>query len=538
MELRRVIASARDWLPVVLACLVIGGVGAFLVSRTMPNTYEASATLIVGQSLTGVSPTADQILVAQRLSSTYATVATTRPNLEAVIAKLKLADSPDDLAKQVTAEAALDSTLLTITARASDPSRAAAIANAVAAQLIAVSPAIQGLQTDAQQAIAAQVTATQEQLSTAERELAALYALPSPGPADTARIDTLESRLATLRSTYASLLAYSSGFASNILSLIEPADAPSAPVSPRTLLNVLLGGFLGLLVAGMILFARDHLDESIKTPEQAEAQLGLPVLGVVRRMTAERGRSEAPRLVALLYPRSASSEAYRMLRANVEFSGVDEPIRTLLVTSAVPGEGKTVTASNLAVVFAQAGRRVLLVDADFRRPGVHNMFSLPNGTGLTTLLRSDDPRQVAALQATQQDGLTVLPTGPLPANPAELLGSRRMATIIDRLKAGYDLVIIDSPPVQTVADAAILSAAADATLIVVGAGRTRRGAEALGRESLERAGARMIGVVLNMVATREPEADTGYYTAFATDGGSAAFGAPSEARGSRERGGS
>ncbi len=143
-------------------------------------------------------------------------------------------------------------------------------------------------------------------------------------------------------------------------------------------------------------------------------------------MKGDRARSEIYRLAALLYPRSGVAEAYRTLRTNIEFASVDAPIRTLLVTSSIPGEGKTITAANLAIVFAQAGRRVLLVDADLRKPGVHVVFDLPNAHGLTTLLRSDEVSLDAIAQATEQDNLRVLTTGPLPPNPAELLGSQRM----------------------------------------------------------------------------------------------------------------
>ena len=156
-------------------------------------------------------------------------------------------------------------------------------------------------------------------------------------------------------------------------------------------------------------------------------------------------------------------------RTNIEFSALDKPIQTLLVTSAVPGEGKTVTAANLAVVFAQAGRRVLLVDADLRKPGVHIIFDLPNAHGLTTLLRGADVSLDSVVQATEQENLRVLTTGPLPPNPAELAGSKRMRTVVDLLTGAEDLVIFDSPPLQAVTDAAILGSFLDATLFVIDA---------------------------------------------------------------------
>ena len=216
----------------------------------------------------------------------------------------------------------------------------------------------------------------------------------------------------------------------------------------------------------------------------------------------DAGRREIYQLAALLYPRSSIAEGYRTLRTNIEFASIDAPIRTLLVASARSGEGKTVTATNLAVVFAQAGRKVLLVDADLRQPGVHLLFDLPNAHGLTTLLRSDDVSVDALAQATEQDNLRVLTTGPLPPNPAELLGSQRMRAVFERLKAGSDVVVFDSPPLQAVADAAILGSLADGTLLVVDAGRSRRRAVRLGRAALARAGANVVGAVLNRIPER------------------------------------
>jgi capsular exopolysaccharide synthesis family protein len=219
-------------------------------------------------------------------------------------------------------------------------------------------------------------------------------------------------------------------------------------------------------------------------------------------MKIGKDQGEIYRLATLLYPHSGIAEAYRRLRANIEFASVDAPTTTLLVTSANPGDGKTVTAANLAVVFAQAGRRVLLVDADLRKPGIHLIFDLPNAHGLTTLLRSDEVSPDAIAHPTEQENLRVLTTGPLPPNPAELLGSQHMRRIVDQLRARVDLVIFDSPPVQAVADASVLSSFLDGTVLVVDAGHSRRDAVRQARETLAKAGAKVLGAVVNRVHTR------------------------------------
>jgi capsular exopolysaccharide synthesis family protein len=192
---------------------------------------------------------------------------------------------------------------------------------------------------------------------------------------------------------------------------------------------------------------------------------------------------------------------------NIEFATVDQPLKTLLVTSSIPEEGKTTTAANLAVVFAQASHRTILLDANFRKPGVHRIFDLPNNQGLSDLLRSDATGIDATAHATEQENLRVITTGSLPPNPAELLGSQRMRIILDRLTKGADLVIVDSPPLGVVSDPAILAAMTDGTLLVVDVGRTRRSAVRRGRKALATASARVLGVVLNRLA----ESSVDYY---------------------------
>jgi non-specific protein-tyrosine kinase len=499
VNLRRQLAIIQAWLPLLVACAVLAGAAALVVSNLQQKVYEARATLIVGQSLSAANPDYSQLLVSQRLSTTYAAVATKRPMLEAVITQLGLDASPDELAQKVRADAPLDSTLLTIFAQDTDPSRAAAIANGLAEQLIAASPAIQGRQAEFQRSIEADLAATQDLIAATQARLEALSGLTDRTPEQDVEMQTLEGRLVSLRSTYATLLPFSSGSAANLLSVIEPAVSPTAPVSPKPLLNMLVAALIGLLVAAGIAFAVDHLDDAMKDSDAVGEVTGLSTLGAIAVMKGDRERGEIYRLATLLHPRSGVAEAYRALRTNVEFASVDASIRTLLVTSASPGEGKTVTAANLAVAFAQAGRHVLLVDADLRKPGVDVIFDLPNAHGLTTLLRGDDVSLDALAHAAEQANLRVLTTGPLPPNPAELLGSQRMRTILENLAGSADLLIFDSPPLHAVTDSAILGSLMDGTLLVVDSGRSRRRAVRMAREALARAGANVLGVVLNRV---------------------------------------
>ena len=509
MDLRRQIAIVRKWFLILVGSVFLIGVAAFQVSSLQQKVYEAKATLIVGQSLSSVNPNYTQLLASQNLSTTYAAIATTRPILNNVIGRLSLPVTSDELAKHVQATVPLDSTLLTITAQDADPARAAAIANALTDELIAASPAIQGHQADLQKFIDADLTATQNQITATQAEVDRLGSLASPTPADVTALDTLQGRLTSLRSTYATLLSVSSDNASNLLSVVEPAVAPTSPVAPRPLFTGLLAATAALLFGAALIFVIEYLDDALKSAEDVQEVVGLPTLGLIARMRHNRGSSEIYRLAALVSPRSVAAEAYRTLRTNIEFASVDGPVRTLLVTSAIPAEGKTVTSANIAVVFAQAGRRVLLVDADLRKPGIHLLFNLPNTHGLTSLLRADGSSIDAVAHETEQANLRILTTGPLPPNPAELLGSQRMRAILERLKAGGDLVIFDSPPLQAVTDAAILSSYLDATIFVIDARRSHRGIVRQGREVLAKAGANVLGVVLNR--TQELNSSYGGY---------------------------
>jgi non-specific protein-tyrosine kinase len=511
VDLRRQIAIVRAWLPLLVASVVLAAGVAFVVSSQLPKAYEAKATLLVGQSLSAVNPGLSQIQVSQNLSPTYATVATTRPILDAVVTKLGLGVTSDELRGQVRADAPSGSTLLFIVAQDADPVRAAAIANALAEQLIAASPAVQGPQAEFEASIDGELKATQGQITATQAQADALSALLNPTAQQVADLATLEGRLVSLRSTQATLLSFSASQASSLLTVIEPAVAPIASISPRPLLNTLLAAVLGLLIAAGVAFTSEYFNDSIKDADAVQEASSLSTLGTIPRMKGDRSRSDIYRLASLLHPRSNAAEAYRTLRTNIEFASVDAPIRTLIVTSSIPGEGKTTTAANLAIVFAQAGRRVLLVDADLRKPGIHVLFDLPNAHGLTTLLRSDEVSLDSIAQATEQEGLQILTTGPLPPNPAELLGSQRMRTVLDRLTGAGDLLIFDSPPLQAVTDSAILSSFVDGTLFVIDAGRSRRGAVRQGREALAKAGAKVLGAVLNRIPTQARSDYADYY---------------------------
>jgi non-specific protein-tyrosine kinase len=261
------------------------------------------------------------------------------------------------------------------------------------------------------------------------------------------------------------------------------------------MLNTILAAAAGFLVAMMIVVLREALDDTLKTPKEITQRFNIPVLGVINRYPSTQKNP-----IALVEPRSPTAEAYRALRTNVNYTGVDRPVRVILVTSSEPGEGKSTTISNLAVVMAQNGSRVILVDCDMRHPRLHAYFKLPNRVGMSTLFAHLEAF-IGACQSTSVPGLSVITTGALPPNPAELMSSKTMQAILGVMRQTADIILIDTPPVLAVTDAAALAPSVDGVLLVAQPGKTRSSAFRQTLDQLKQVNARVLGVVLNNVVT-------------------------------------
>ena len=287
---------------------------------------------------------------------------------------------------------------------------------------------------------------------------------------------------------------------------IEPASVPGTPIRPRTIMNTVLAAVVGLMLAVGIIFLVEYLDDTLKTPDEVERALGVPVLGFIADMQYKGKDGE---VYVARQPRSPVSEAFRSLRTNLEYASVQKPIRTLIVTSPEPSEGKTTVAVNLAAIYSQAKRSVVLVDADMRHPNVHRYMGLPNRDGLSNLFREQTTVMKVTRNKIDMPKLTIVTTGNLPPNPAELLGSDRMSWILEELQSIAEMVIIDTPP-SLVADAQVLAAKVDAVLIVIKPGKTSVEAARSSMELYHRAGARVVGVVLNRIPRNRPYYYGGY----------------------------
>lgn len=208
-------------------------------------------------------------------------------------------------------------------------------------------------------------------------------------------------------------------------------------------------------------------------------------------------------------PKSPVSEAYRVLRTNIQYSGIDRQIKTIVVTSSGPMEGKTTTVVNLAVTFAQAGNRVLLIDSDMRKPKIHKVFMMPNSSGLTNLLALHDDYKLY-VRSSDIPNLDILPCGTIPHNPSELLSSRTMKEFMEEVKQDYNIIFMDAPPVGNVTDAAIISTFVDGTVLVASSGHVKIGALKHAKELLDKVNANILGVVLNQI-DKKSGSDYYYY---------------------------
>ena len=522
MELRQYGQLARKWLWLVILCAVVAGGMAYIVSKKSTPIYQASTKLLVNQASTAsqLSPGYTDILSSQQLARTYANLLADGPVVEGMAQRLGLPTdqgSISRLQRDISVAPIRDTQLLEVKVEGPDPTLIALIANTLPAVFIDRNQQMQlgrvsGLK-----------TSLEKELASVQDDIARAQSGLSSNP-DEALRQRLETSLAQYRTTLSSLannynqIRIAEAQATNNVVIAKPAVVPLGPVRPRTMTNVLLAMIVGGMLAVGAAFLVEYLDDTVKSPDDVTRVTGLSTLGAIARLKDAAGTQR--QLIAWVQTKAPETEAYRTLRTNIQFSSVDKPVRTLLVTSSGPGEGKSTTAANLAVVMAQTGQKVILVDTDLRRPVVHKTFGVPNNVGITTaLLAGQDVDLAAYVQPTEIENLTVLTSGPIPPNPSELLGSHRMAHVIEQLSQVADLVIFDTPPVLLVTDASVLGRQVDGVLLVADAGGTREQALVQTVGELRKTGVNILGIALNRLDSRSRGYYYYYYYYYYTDEG-------------------
>lgn len=443
MDLRDYVRLLRRRWRLIALCTTLGLLSAVAATAAQTPQYTATTSLFVAAqsdaagSDVGTAYTGG-LFVQQRVKS-YADIIDTPQVAALVVEDLGLEDSPVAVAGKITATAPLDTVLLNVDVVDASAARAQAMANSLGQQFAEFVDQLEKPQDG------------------------------SPSPVK--------------------------------VSVVQPAQLPTVPTSPRPLLNLALGLLVGLAVGAGAAVLRETLDTSVKNPEQAVELVGAPMLGAI---SFDSDASKSP-LIVQVSPGSPRAEAFRQMRTNLQFVDIDHQLRSVVLTSSLPGEGKSTTACNLALSLAQAGVRVVLVEGDLRRPRVADYLGLEGAVGLTSVLLG----RVALEDALQPWGdgtMQVLASGPLPPNPSELLGSAGMEELLRRLESEVDIVLIDAPPLLPVTDAAVLGAMTSGVLMIVASNRTRREQVKRAAETVQAVGATMLGAVLNMVPTKGPDA--------------------------------
>jgi polysaccharide biosynthesis transport protein len=543
MEIKEIISPLLKWWWLILLSTLIAGGTSFYVARQQPPIYSTTTTISVGNAIESLNPSNTELNITQQLAGFYVNLA----NRGSVRNDVRQALGLNALPSEIFVQQINNTNVIDITVRDTNPARAQAVANELVQQLVLRSPASQQDDLERVAFINSQLdsyeTAIEETLQQIAEKQASLANLISARDIRQTQSDisTLEATLQTLRRDYGNLLGSTQRGATNTIRVIETAGLPQWPINNNSMTAVLTAAALGFVIATSAVYLLEYLDDTVKLSTEASRLTGLPTLTGIAAIPAE------DRLVTLHQARSPVAEAFRVLRTGIQFSSVDKPRRSLLIASATPLEGKSTVSANLAVVLAQAGHRVLLIDADLRRPTQHTLFDLPNQRGLTDLLLDYDvnarPAEAQLLvddvtQVTRVQGLVLLTSGRVPPNPSELLGSTKLKHLTDLLLQRFDYVVFDSPPVLSVTDAVVLSAQVDGVILVIRAEKSRRAYTKQMVQTLRDVNANLVGTVLNDLKSGHEGYGSFYYykdpytygTEKPPENAAAAGGAPSKLR--------
>lgn len=479
------------------AATLVAGFSTYLTVRTQPATYQAKTTLMIGRIIDDPNPSSGEFILAEQLASAYADAANRKPVYDATKAALGLDFLPQYLARSIP-----QSQIIEITVTDVNPLRAQVVANELGNQLILRSPSGELSVDQARRDfinqqiddLQSQIVNTQNEIAKLQEELGSLNSASDIQETQN-QITAQQQKLSTLQGTYANLLLNTQQGATNTLFVVEPAEVPTVPIGPNKNLTVLIAAGIGFILAAGAAYLLDYLDDTLKTPEEVKRILGLPVIGFI----AETRDNEDGKYGVYVSknPRSPVAEAYRSLRANLQFMGEEQALKSILITSTNIGVGKTSVSTNLAAVLAQGDNRVVLIDADLHKPKIHEVVNVANKFGLTDIYLNGLNVEKALINF-KDEKFKVISSGRPIENPADLLVSEKMDQILAKLRENADYIIIDSPPL-VVADALFLAAKVDGILLVVRPGHIRKKV-ALGMlEQFNRSGVRVLGVVFNRI---------------------------------------
>ena len=493
MDINRYLSPLLKWWWLLLAAMMVAAGASFWAVRRQPLVFLSRTTVMVGTTINNPNPNSGDFWMAQYLAGLYADIANREPLRDATRKALNIDWLPSYYARAIP-----NSQLIEIIVSAGNPEVTQVVANELAHQLILRSPTSDTGNQERLAFINEQLSALQIQIKEAQTKVEDLQ--QQLGTMNSARqiadtqnqIDTLIGQINTLQSNYAGLLASTPSGAANTLTVIEPA-LPGYRVSSNKFVPIALATAIGFSLAAGAVFLMEYLDRTIKNPEDVSRICQAPVIGYIPEME----RSTKHPVYVSERPRSPIAEAFRSLRTNLEFSGVDEPTKTILITSINPNDGKTTIATNLALSLSQTEKKVILLDCDLHKPFVHRALEIKSKPGLSEVFRDHLP-VMDAIQVLKSSNLAVISAGSTPPNPVELLVSRRMKQILGTLSEIYDVIIMDCPPMITT-DALALSTQVDAVILVTRYANTTRNDIQAVVDQLKRVNARIVGVILNRI---------------------------------------
>lgn len=517
MELKKIVFPLHKWWWLLILSTLAAAGASYLATRGQPVVYQARTTLMVGGTINDPNPSTSQFALGEQLAAAYADIAGRELVRQETMEKLGMARLPEYIAR------ALPQTqIIEIIVSDGEPKRAQEVANELAAQLILISPS--NLDPEEQSRlefvneqldiIEARLDETEAQIEALKIQLGELDSVQEITNTQN-QISALQTVLNTLHNTYANLLASTNQEAINSLTILEPAATPSRPIGTDPTITILISAAVGLALAISAAYLLEYiLDTSLKFPDEVERIFQSEIIGHFFTSFRFR-RNKAPVLLTEGIPHP-NAESFRTLKTNLLLMVKQEGLKTILVTSPEKQKGKTLLAANLAISLASRDKKVILVDADLRIPGVHTLFDLPNEKGLADLLTQQAALD-EVLHPVREGKLSVLPAGQTPPDLVELLDTPKMEEILHQLREMADIIIVDAPPFY-VADASILASKVDGLLAVIRPGFSKKATAVNMADQIQRTQAKLLGIALDGI----PSWGGAYYAKIANSRYSAA----------------
>lgn len=511
MEIQQFLSIIRVRKFIIIQAVLVIFVVSLAFSLTQKPVYKASATILLKEKNLGSSILFGDLMrqfsaQPERSLQTQLKLLTIRPVLQKVVNKLNLRTAkgekmaPEELLSKIEVTPEGQANMVTVSVKDTAQIKAKEIANTLINEYLVDSKLSNSSEvSQASIEVAKKLKDTEDGIIVLAREIAKKRRNENVPDDLKAKMDMATGLYVMLSEKYEQL-RISEKLNTGEAYLVSPAEIPNSPISPKPMVNGVLSIIGGLIFGFGLAMVAEQLDNTIKTSAETEKLLDLPVIGQIP--TQEELLKGDGQIIVRTKPKSAAAEAYRTVRTNIQYFNIDEKLKTILITSGSPQEGKTLLTANLAMAIAQTGKKVAIVCCDLRRPSLHKLYHISNESGLSNYLAGYTSIN-EIMHRIEGQSLTLIPSGPIPPNPSELLGSKKMEALIEELKLKNDFVIIDTAPVLAVTDCAVLAKYSDGVIYVVRSKQTKKESVKVMRSSLENTGIKPLGAVLNGMSMGE-----------------------------------